>query len=186
MISASILGGLAAAWWLNKQAAANERSAAGNVSLMENLTASWLNDLNTRGARYKHDLLAAEDRHGIPRYLLARLAWQESRYREDVVTGKVASSAGALGIMQIVPRWHPSMSRADCLNPPKAIEYAADYLAALKRQFGTWELALKAYNWGPGNVSAWLRGEKREPAETATYSKQILADYRSTTGRSIA
>jgi soluble lytic murein transglycosylase-like protein len=172
-LSAGVLVGV---WLIDRQAASNERSAAGNITMTEKLTASWIKDLNSRGAAYKPLLQTVESTHGMPPNLLARLAWQESRFRADIITGKTASSAGALGIMQIVPKWHPTMSRAAILDPARAIPYAGRYLSDLSKQFGSWELGLKAYNWGPGNVAAWLRGEKTQPTETARYSREILAD----------
>lgn len=186
--SIALIGGiLGGAWFWDKKAAENERSAGGNVSALEKLAgAAWWKDLNGRGAAYKPLLMAAEDRHGIPRWLLCRLAWQESRFRDDIITGRTASSAGALGIMQIVPKWHPEISRADILNPPAAIDYAASYLARLARQFGNWELALMAYNWGPGNVRKWQAGQLAMPAETDRYRTQILADWRDFTGSTLA
>ena len=113
---------------------------------------------------------AAEDRYSIPRNLVVRLAWQESRFDPQA-----SNPSGASGIMQIVPRWHPGV---DPLNPLAAIDYGARFLSQLYRQFGTWELALKAYNWGPGNVQKWLDSARQsfEPLETRNYSAQILAD----------
>ena len=134
---------------------------------------NWVDDLNGRGAKYKPLLEAAEKRYEIPSGMLARLAWQESRFRDDIVFGRTVSSAGAMGIMQIVTRWHPGV---DPLNPAQAIDYAGQFLARLYKKFGTWELALKAYNWGEGNLAKWLCGEKIEPLETRLYSAQILSD----------
>lgn len=133
----------------------------------------WQNDLNTRGAPYKAALGAAEIKYGIPENMLARLAWQESRFRADIISGKTKSAAGAVGIMQIVPRWHPDVNPYDAFA---SIDYAGRFLVSLFKKFKSWELALKAYNWGAGNVSAWLAGKKSEPLETANYSRQILAD----------
>lgn len=134
---------------------------------------NWSDDLTGRGAAYKNMLRAAEIKNGIPQNMLARLAWQESRFREDIISGRTVSRAGAVGIMQIVPRWHPGVN---ALNPSAAIDYAGAFLASLHKKFGSWELALKSYNWGAGNVSAWLRGEKTQPVETQLYSSQILSD----------
>lgn len=175
--------GIAAGYVWQRRAAASFQP--GNLDLVqETMGSGWLQDLETRGAAYKGPLLAAERKHGLPRYLLARLAWQESRYRDDIVKGHTVSSAGAVGIMQIVPRWHPDVNPLDV---PAAIDYAAAYLARLHRQFGTWELALKAYNWGPGNVGKWLaNGRRNEPKETAAYSRQILADVTLATGSALA
>jgi soluble lytic murein transglycosylase-like protein len=114
----------------------------------------------------------AEARYGIPTDLVVRLAWQESRFKPDAYN----ASSGATGIMQIVPYWHPTV---DARDPFASIDYGASYLAQLARQFSGWELALKAYNWGPGNLKAWLAGGPEAPAqpeETRNYSAQILAD----------
>lgn len=125
----------------------------------------------------------AEMRHGVPRDLFVRLLWQESRFDPS------AHNAGsdASGIAQIVPRWHPGV---DPFDPIASIHYGAGYLAQQFRAFGSWELALKAYNWGPGNVRAWLASRNSdapmsEPLETQNYSAQILADL-AETGRLIA
>ena len=124
-------------------------------------------------APYLPLLRAAEDRYGIPRDLLTRVAYQESRFRPDIITGQVVSSAGAVGIMQIVPRWHPGV---DPLNVPQAIDYGARFLRENYDRFGSWPLALAAYNWGPGNVQAWQQGQAVPPLETANYVAQITAD----------
>lgn len=127
---------------------------------------------------YVRLLAAAENKHGIPSGMLTRLAYQESRFRHDIITGATVSSAGAQGIMQIVPRWHPGV---DPLVPADAIDYAGKYLASLHRSFGTWELALQAYNWGPGNLRKYLNRELASiPLETRNYSGQILADLGNT------
>lgn len=124
-----------------------------------------------RGEKYLPLLHAAEDKYGIPRDLLARQAYQESRFREDIISGAVKSAAGALGIMQIVPKFHPT---AQPLNTPAAIEYAANFLRSLYKQFGSWSLALAAYNAGPGNVRKY--GGIPPFDETRKYVSEILAD----------
>lgn len=113
----------------------------------------------------------AEQKHGLPENLLVRVAWQESRFRDDIVTGETISSAGAVGIMQIVPRWHPDV---DPLNVPEAITYAAGYLSRLKEITGSWRMALAAYNWGIGNLQN--KGFAQAPAETQDYVTEIAGD----------
>lgn len=120
-----------------------------------------------KGAAYYDEIESIGASYGLPVNMLSRVAYQESRFNE---TAKNAGS-GALGMFQIVPRWHPT---AEPLNWRKAADYAAGYLTQLKRQFGTWSKALAAYNWGPGNVSKY--GLSRAPTETDNYYKQILAD----------
>ncbi|HKJ08910.1 MAG TPA: lytic transglycosylase domain-containing protein, partial [Gammaproteobacteria bacterium] len=75
----------------------------------------------------------------MPHNLLARLLYQESRYREDIISGRTVSSAGAVGIAQLIPRFFPDI---DARDPRQAIPAAARYLARLCRQFGSWALAL--------------------------------------------
>lgn len=112
--------------------------------------AGWKGARNA--GKYLPALHAAEDRYGVPRDLLARIAYQESRWRDDIVSGRFVSPAGALGLMQIVPRFHPTV---DPLNVNAAIDYAARFLVQLKGRFGTWPLAVAAYNAGPGNVTKY-------------------------------
>lgn len=120
---------------------------------------------------YRAAIAAAETANGLPSGLLARLLYQESRYRPEIINGTVKSRAGAVGIAQIIPRWHPGVNP---LDPLASIDYAAAYLAKLYRQFGAWPLALAAYNWGPGNVAK--NGLTGAPTETRNYWSQILAD----------
>jgi len=142
------------------------------------------------GAKYLPLLNATERLYGIPRDLLARQAYQESRFRPDIISGVTRSAAGAVGIMQIIPRWHPSIDPGDAaadelaaLNPARAIDYAAKYLSALQRQFGSWSLALAAYNAGPGNVQKYSGIPPFK--ETRDYVSQILADVNNDTGARI-
>jgi soluble lytic murein transglycosylase-like protein len=150
-----------------------------------------LADWKRRGEKYLPLLNAAERRYGIPRDLLARQAYQESRFREDIISGVTRSPAGAIGIMQIIPRWHPSIDPGDAaaderaaLDPARAIDYAAKYLSSLQRQFGSWSLALAAYNAGPGNVQ---KHNGIPPfKETRDYVAQILKDVIADTGARLA
>ena len=133
-----------------------------------------------RANPYAADIAAAELNNGIPNQLLARLIYQESRYRPDIISGETVSSAGALGIAQIVPRWHPDV---DPLNPVDSIYYAGAYLRRLFDRFGSWKRALAAYNWGQGNLSKAITksGDKwifEVPTETRNYVEQITRDVK--------
>lgn len=124
-----------------------------------------------KNAQYVAFLRQIEWKYSIPRDLLVRLAYQESHFRQDIISGKTISSAGAVGLMQIVPKWHPGVNPLDW---QAAADYAGKYLAQLYRQFGTWKEALAAYNWGPGNLTKY--GLAAAPLETRNYYTQILAD----------
>jgi soluble lytic murein transglycosylase-like protein len=113
----------------------------------------------------------AEVDNGIPSGLLLRLAYQESHFRPDIINGTTVSSAGAQGLMQLVPAYYPGI---DPLNTDQAIDAAAQSLVTYFNRFGSWPLALAAYNAGPGNVQKY----KGIPpfTETQNYVTQILAD----------
>ena len=132
-----------------------------------------------QGPRWLPVLNAAEVNYGIPADLLARLAYQESHFRQDIIDGSTASPAGALGIMQMMPQYFPVVtvprpfSDTDTTNQ---IAAGAAQLASLYTQFGDWGLALAAYNDGAGNVNSYLAGTRALPAETQNYVADILAD----------
>lgn len=130
-------------------------------------------EIPPRGEPYRAAIDGAEIKYGIPHNLLARLLYQESRFREDIVTGAIRSSAGALGIAQFMPQTAAQFG-IDPLDPPAAIDAAGKYLAQLFSQFGSWSLALAAYNFGPGNVAK--HGLVDAPAETRDYVAQITSD----------
>lgn len=129
--------------------------------------------------KYAATIAAAEIQHGLPRDMLARLLWQESRYREDIISGRVRSPVGAQGIAQFMPATARELG-IDPLNPAQAINAAGLYLARLYRMFGNWSEALAAYNWGMGNVQR--KGLGSAPRETRNYYSQILADVNNANG----
>lgn len=135
------------------------------------VVAIWKRSANA--AKFLPALHATEDAYDIPRDLLARVAYQESRFRDDIISGATTSDAGAVGIMQIVPRWHPDVNPRD---PYASIHYAGKFLSSLYKQFGSWKLALAAYNWGPGNVAKYLNQPGKWPQETLDYVTQISRD----------
>lgn len=100
-------------------------------------------------------LYLAEAEVGLPQDLLASIAYQESHFREDIIRGTTASRAGALGMMQLMPRFFPSVRAPvpftdnDVSNQ---IEDAAHQMAALFQSTQDWDLAIAAYNAGLGNV----------------------------------
>jgi peptidoglycan DL-endopeptidase CwlO len=86
-------------------------------------------------------------RHGVPPQLLAAVGWVESRYQIDAV-----SSAGAQGVMQLMP-FVADEYGVDAFDPHQAIDAAAQLLRTHHDRFGSWDLALAAYNAGAGAVS---------------------------------
>lgn len=113
----------------------------------------------------------AEKANNMPPTLLARILDIESAYRDDIITGKITSPVGAVGIAQIVPRWHPNVNPKD---PTQAIPYAAKYITDMYKKYGSWQKAVAAYNWGPGNLNKFLAGTYQHlPLETSNYLKKL-------------
>lgn len=122
---------------------------------------------------------AAAVQYGLPPNLLEAVAYRESRFRPEIISGALRSAAGAVGIMQFMLRWHPELTEADAVNPAKAIPAAARYLRQLYNRFGDWKLALAAYNWGQGNLQKDLADRivgNEWPAETRTYVAEISSN----------
>jgi soluble lytic murein transglycosylase-like protein len=89
---------------------------------------------------------AAARRNGVPEDLFLRLIQQESAWNQNAV-----SSAGALGLAQLMPgtAQHLGVNPRD---PVQNLDGGARYLKEQYRTFGSWRLALAAYNAGPGAV----------------------------------
>ncbi|MBE6652110.1 MAG: lytic transglycosylase domain-containing protein [Ruminococcaceae bacterium] len=98
--------------------------------------------------------------YGVPESLVYAVIRTESGFDSGVV-----SSAGAVGLMQLMPdtfTWLTNEILFDHLesgmlyDPETNIKYGTYYLSRLYDRYGDWELALAAYNGGPGNVDEWL------------------------------
>jgi cell wall-associated NlpC family hydrolase len=114
-------------------------------------------------------------RHGVDPALLSAVARAESGYDRDAM-----SRAGALGLMQFMPATAAGLG-IDPLDPEQAVDGAARYLAQQVARFGSVELALAAYNAGPGAVSRY--GGIPPFAETQAYVAKVLSFRDEITGR---
>ena len=110
-------------------------------------TTSTTNTTVPAGTPFAEEFAAAGQRHGISPTILAAVGFVESSYRTDAV-----SPAGAIGLMQLMPATAASLG-VDPTDPSRAIDGAARLLSDFRDQFGSIELALAAYNVGPGTIS---------------------------------
>ncbi|MGY1723146.1 transglycosylase SLT domain-containing protein [Blastococcus sp. SYSU DS0533] len=119
------------------------------------------------GVPYADLFQRAASKHGVDAALLAAVAKQESGFNTSAV-----SPAGAQGLMQFMPATARGLG-VDALDPSSAIDGAARYLSSLTRQFGSTELALAAYNAGPGTVSRY--GGIPPYPETQNYVRSVMS-----------
>lgn len=103
---------------------------------------------------------------GVPVDLFLRLVNQESGFRPDVT-----SPAGAHGLAQLMPGTASDLG-VDINDPVQNLTGGAMYLRRQLDRFGTPELALAAYNAGPGNVQKY--GGIPPFEETQNYVRSIL------------
>jgi len=91
---------------------------------------------------------------------------------------RAVSSAGAQGLMQIMPQTlkyigYDMPSAPARLNPWNVhhnIKAGCFYMSEQIEEFGTHTEALKAYNWGPDNLKKYNVGERKSmPQETIDY-----------------
>lgn len=105
-------------------------------------------------------------RHGVPTDLFLRLVQQESGGN-----AKARSHKGAIGLAQLMPGT-AKVLRVDPHDPNQNLEGGARYLRQMYEKFGTWRLALAAYNAGPEAVQKYSGVPPYN--ETQKYVKRIL------------
>lgn len=113
---------------------------------------------------------AAGARHGVSPALLTAIARAESGFDPGA-----RSPAGAQGLMQFMPATARGLG-IDPWNPTEAVDGAARLMKENLQRFGSTELALAAYNAGPGAVTQ--HGGIPPYRETQAYVAKIMAELR--------
>jgi soluble lytic murein transglycosylase-like protein len=119
------------------------------------------------GVPYADLFTRAGNRYGVDPSILAAVANQESGFDSGAV-----SQAGAQGLMQFMPATARGLG-VNPLDPASAVNGAARYLSSLTNQFGSTQLALAAYNAGPGTVSRY--GGVPPYPETQNYVRAVMS-----------
>jgi soluble lytic murein transglycosylase len=127
-------------------------------------------------------------RHGVDPALVAAVIYQESSFRETVV-----SESGAIGLMQVTPATAEDIARRtggvrfetrDLEDPEINIRYGTDQLRhLLERYEGDEAAALAAYHAGPGSVDGWLRAAGTGDLELADIAFADTRAYVERVGR---
>jgi soluble lytic murein transglycosylase-like protein len=113
---------------------------------------------------------SASRRYGVDEGLIKAVIHAESNFKPTAV-----SSAGAQGLMQLMPATAAGLGVTDSFNPEQNVMAGTRFLKdMLNRYGGDLDKALAAYNWGPGNVD---RGNNRLPKETREYLVKVKKLY---------
>jgi membrane-bound lytic murein transglycosylase D len=162
----------------------NERIAIQRNWYLRN--SSYLDRMALRATRYLHYTVTEAEKRGLPTEL-ALLPIIESAYDPFAY-----SHASAAGMWQFIPGtgkifglkqnwWYDG--RRDVIESTRA---AYDFLSMLYEKFGSWELALAAYNAGPGAVQRAINRNAADGLPTDFWSLRLPAETRAYVPRFLA
>ena len=129
----------------------------------------WAARLPAHGQEWAPAINEAALRSGVDPRLFAALVWAESYFHPGAV-----SRAGALGLAQLMPGTAAGLG-VDPYDPLQNLAGGARYLGVQLLRFGRLDLALAAYNAGPGAVEQY--GGVPPYAETQAYVLRVLGYY---------
>jgi len=120
----------------------------------------------TKSSVYDDKIRALAERYNVSAYLVKAVMAQESCFRPNA-----RSYVGATGLMQLMPETAAWLGVKDIHNTDENLRAGVRYLGQLKRRFKQDDLALAAYNAGPGTVER--HGGIPPFPETQTYVKNV-------------
>jgi len=142
---------------------------------------------STESEELAQAIVSESHKQRVDPVFVATLIRHESGFRRSVV-----SSAGAIGLMQILPStgrfvcglrqtsW--SGSQRLC-SPAYNLQLGITYLKYLLKQFPhNLSHMLIAYNWGPGNLQRALKHRRTIPRGPIGYARSILREYEKARG----
>jgi len=136
-------------------------------------TETWMN--NPQAKAYAPMVMPLAQKYGVDPRMIMGIIQQESKFNP-----KARSPVGALGMMQLMPDTAAALGVKNPLDPQQNIDGGIRYFKKMLDHYGNPELALAAYNAGPGNVDKY----KGIPPfqETQDYVRNIMSTVRHMTG----
>ncbi|MEG0771766.1 transglycosylase SLT domain-containing protein [Clostridium sp.] len=144
---------------------------------LNNTAVSAVNTNKTEGERIELAIKEASKKHGVDEELIRAIIKVESDFNP-----KVKSSAGAMGLMQLMPENVKYYGVKDPYNIEENIDAGTRHIKDyLKMHNNDLDMALAAYNFGPGNMrKRGITGEEhfyKLPTETKNYLVKIRKYY---------
>lgn len=131
--------------------------------------------------RYASIINQYASQYGVDPRLIAAIIQTESGFNSNAV-----SSAGAQGLMQLMPKTARGLGVKNSFDPEQNIKGGTSHFARLLDKYdGDVTLALYAYNAGEGNVDKWKKTGQLNNIpfkETRNYAPKVLAAYNSMGG----
>lgn len=159
-----------------------KRGANKLVDALEDIGARALRASYPKGRQnYENTIQHAAQRYGVDPEMLAGVLGTESNFDPAAV-----SSAGAVGIAQLMPKYFPGAGR----NPHEDIDTAAAYLKSLRDSFlkdgmsedDAYSAAFQSYNAGQSRVRKAMAGQGPPlKQETLDYPGKVMAYARGAT-----
>jgi hypothetical protein len=106
-------------------------------------------------------------------------------HTESAFHNFAVSRVGAMGLMQIMPATGRTLARQldvdwdgprTLFRPLVNVKFGTAYLRWLHDRYGDWDLALAAYNWGPGRIDGFRARGSTMPAQ---YVNRVMSQVRS-------
>ncbi|HOO64222.1 MAG TPA: lytic transglycosylase domain-containing protein [Synergistaceae bacterium] len=138
---------------------------------LESLQGQKKREKESPGFAWEEEILQASRESGVPPEMLRAMVQVESAGNP-----RATSPKGAMGLMQLMPGTARLMGVKDPYDPEESLQGGAAYMARMMKKYANREdLALAAYNAGPGRVDA-CGGIPPFP-ETQKYVEKVLSLY---------
>ncbi len=153
----------------NRTVSTGNNTASNDFASVLNIETSNINSGSIKSpAEYESIINDVSKKYNISTKVINAVIKAESSFNPDSV-----SSAGAMGLMQLMPATAKGLGVSNPMDPAQNIEGGVKYLNyQLKRFDGNLEYALAAYNAGPGAVIKY--GGVPPYKETQAYVKKIM------------
>jgi len=149
----------------------NTTSNSFNTQKRKNVSVVHVPRNKTLQKKYHPIIVQAANEYHLESSFIHAVITAESSYQYNAV-----SSAGAQGLMQLMPETALRFGVNDPFDPKQSIHAGTEYLYKLLQEFKSKELALAAYNAGEGTVRRYNKQIPPYP-ETEKYVDKVMGFY---------